>query len=439
MPLLGAIADDFTGATDLAAMLVKGGMRTVQMIGVPDAGEGVDGYDAVVVSLKSRTAPVAWAREQSLAALAWLRNAGCGQFFFKYCSTFDSTDEGNIGPVADALLEKLGGGFALACPAFPANARSVYQGHLFVGTALLSESGMENHPLTPMRDPNLVRVLGRQTKGRVGLVAYATVAEGAAAIKAAMEGLAKTGFRYAIVDAVSDADLTAIGEAAAEHALITGGSGIAMGLPENFRRVGLLPRAGDTTAARLPAVAGDAAILAGSCSPATLAQIEAASDLPSLQLDPFATTDAEQLAEQALEWAQGKLGATPVLIAASAPPERVARLQAALGRERAGALIEATLARIAEGLVARGIRRLVVAGGETSGAVVARLGVRRLTIGGEIAPGVPWTFAEGTGAPLLLALKSGNFGGRRFFHDAFATLSETTGASEDFLPVTGGR
>jgi uncharacterized protein YgbK (DUF1537 family) len=423
MPLLGAIADDFTGATDLAGMLVKGGMRTVQMIDVPAQEESVADYDAVVVSLKSRTAPVGWACAQSLAALAWLRAVGCRQFFFKYCSTFDSTDQGNIGPVADALLEALGARFALACPAFPANARSVYQGHLFVGTVLLSESGMENHPLTPMRDPNLVRVLGRQTRGGVGLVPYATVAKGAASIAAAMEALEAAGQRYAIVDAVSEQHLLAIGEAAADHKLITGGSGIAMGLPENFRRAGLLPAAAEAAAARLPAVTGHAAILAGSCSPATLGQIAEATELPRLQLDPLVNPDSERLAAEALAWAKGKLGTAPILIAASAPPEKVAALQAQLGRERAGTLIETTLARIAEGLIARGVRRLVVAGGETSGAVVARLGVRRLTIGEEIAPGVPWTFAEGSGPKLLLALKSGNFGARTFFRDAFARLA----------------
>ncbi|HUC16294.1 MAG TPA: 3-oxo-tetronate kinase [Acetobacteraceae bacterium] len=424
MPLLGAIADDFTGATDLAGMLVKGGMRTVQMIGVPCRGESVADYDAVVVSLKSRTAPVDFACAQSLAALAWLRATGCQQFFFKYCSTFDSTDQGNIGPVADALLQALGARFALACPAFPANARSVYQGHLFVGAKLLSESGMENHPLTPMRDPNLVRVLGRQTRGGVGLVPYVTVAKGAAAIAAEMEALEAAGQRYAIVDAVSEKHLLAIGEAAADHKLITGGSGIAMGLPENFRRASLLPAAVGAKAAQLPEVGGHAAILAGSCSPATLAQIAEATDLPRLQLDPLVTPDAERLAEEALAWIEGRLGAVPILIAASAPPEQVAALQARLGRERAGALIEATLATIAERLVARGVRRLVVAGGETSGAVVARLGVRRLTIGEEIAPGVPWTFAEGAGPDLLLALKSGNFGARTFFRDAFARLAK---------------
>jgi len=422
MPLIGAIADDFTGATDLAAMLVKGGMRTAQMIGVPDPGEEVAELDAVVVSLKSRTAPVEDACRESLAALAWLRQRGCRQFFFKYCSTFDSTEQGNIGPVADALLAALGADFALACPAFPANGRSVYQGHLFVGSALLNESGMENHPLTPMRDANLVRVLSRQTRGGVGLVPYATVALGPAAITAAMRELAASGKRYAIVDAVSDADLRAIGTAAARHRLITGGSGIAMGLPANFRRAGLLPEAVNATS--LPGLPGPEAILAGSCSPATLAQIEAAAELPCLMLDPLAVPDADNLAENALAWAATRLGDRPVLIAASAPPERVAAVQAALGRAEAGQLIERTLARIAKGLVGRGVRKLVVAGGETAGAVVAMLGVRRLTIGAEIAPGVPWTFAEGGAVSLLLALKSGNFGGRDFFRDAFAMLAE---------------
>jgi len=419
VPLLGAIADDFTGATDLGLMLVNGGMRTAQMIGVPRESEQAGDLDAVVVSLKSRTAPAAEACRESLAALAWLRRVGCRQFFFKYCSTFDSTDAGNIGPVADALLEALGSRFALACPAFPANGRTVYQGHLFVGSALLNESGMENHPLTPMRDANLVRVLGRQTKGGVGLVPYGTVAKGPAAIRSAMQALADSGRRYAIVDALFDADLLAIGSAAATDALITGGSGVALGLPENFRRAGLLGDAGSP--ARLPALPGAAAIIAGSCSPATLAQIEAAA-LPTYMIDPLALPDAAALAERALLWAAERRGDDPLLIAASAPPQRVAAVQQALGRSEAGLLIEETLALIAEGLVRRGVTRLVVAGGETAGAVVARLGVRRLRIGNEIAPGVPWTYAEGGAVPLLLALKSGNFGGRDFFKSALEKL-----------------
>jgi len=418
--LLGCIADDFTGATDLASMLVKNGMRTVQLIGVPNEGDPTPQADVVVVALKSRTAPVGQAVGESLAALAWLRKAGCQQFFFKYCSTFDSTPAGNIGPVADALVRELGCGFALACPAFPANARSVYQGYLFVGSVLLNESGMENHPLTPMTDANLVRVLSHQTDGTVGLVNFATVAQGAQAIRKAMTALKEQGRRYAIVDAVSDSHLMAIGEAAAGHALLTGGSGVAMGLPENFRRAGVLPVRGDS--AVLPPASGAQAVLAGSCSRATLFQIATARErVPMLELDALATPDARALAAQARDWMDGRLGETPIVIAASAPPDKVAALQQKLGRDAAGALVEDALAMISEDLVARGVRRLVVAGGETSGAVVSRLGVRSLRIGGEIDPGVPWTYAEGGTAPLHLALKSGNFGAPDFFLKAFAS------------------
>ena len=416
MPLLlGCIADDFTGATDLANTLVKGGMTAVQVIGVPTG--PLPEADAVIIALKSRTAPVGEAVAQSLAACDALLAAGAKQIFWKYCSTFDSTDQGNIGPVADALLKRLGSGFALACPAFPTNGRTIYLGHLFVGNALLNESGMENHPLTPMTDANLVRVLGRQTGGAVGLVPFTTVEQGAAATRQAMMRLAEQGRRYAIVDAVTDQHLLAIGEAAAQHALITGGSGVAMGLPENFRRAGLLPARGD--AASLPPMQGTAAVVAGSCSRATLGQIGLARDhLPVLELDALATPDAAALTAQALDWVEGKLSAErPVVIAASAPPEKVTALQAKLGRDAAGALIEAAMAAIAEGLVARGVGRLVVAGGETSGAVVQRLGVTALRIGPEIDPGVPWTFAEPRG--LHLALKSGNFGARDFFLKAF--------------------
>jgi uncharacterized protein YgbK (DUF1537 family) len=420
-------------------MLVKHGMATVQVIGVPTG--PLPEADAIVVALKSRTAPVGQAITESLAAAEALLEAGARQFFFKYCSTFDSTDQGNIGPVADALLKRLGSGFAIACPAFPANGRSIYQGHLFVGARLLSESGMENHPLTPMRDPDLVRVLSRQTEGGVGLVPFAVVEAGAAAIRREFTRLTDGGRRYAITDAVSDAHLHAIGEACANHALVTGGSGVAMGLPENFRRAGLLPARPE--AAALPEAAGPCAVVAGSCSRATLGQIGFARDhLPVLELDALATPDAAALAAQALDWAAGRLDPTrPVVIAASAPPEKVAALQARLGRDEAGALVEHAMAEVAAGLVARGVTRLVVAGGETSGAVVQRLGVTSLRIGAEIDPGVPWTFAEiraadgaeiraADGAEIRaadgavprgihLALKSGNFGARDFFLKAF--------------------
>ncbi len=421
--LLGAIADDFTGATDLCSMLVKGGMRTVQLIGLPGPADPVPDADAVVVALKSRTAPVRQAIEESLAVLAWLRKAGCAQFFFKYCSTFDSTDQGNIGPVADALVDALGCGFALACPAFPTNNRTVYLGHLFVGGTLLNESGMENHPLTPMTDANLVRVLSRQTEGTVGLVPFSIVDQGSVAIRRAMTGLKEQGRRYAIVDAITDAHLLAIGEAAEHHALLTGGSGVALGLPANFRRAGKLATQGDPAA--LPHIGGHAAVLSGSCSRATLSQLGAArAHVPVLDLDPLATPDTAVMSASALAWAEDKLSNRPVVIAASAPPDKVAALQAKLGRDAAGTLIEDTMARIAEGLVARGVRRMVVAGGETSGAVVSRLGVTSLRIGGEIDPGVPWTLAHGGGNDLLLALKSGNFGASDFFTKAFQVLGD---------------
>jgi len=418
MPLLlGCIADDFTGATDLAGMLVKGGMRTVQVIGVPD-GPPPDA-DAIVVALKIRTAPLADAVGQAVAAFDWLSRAGAEKFFWKYCSTFDSTDQGNIGPVADALTARTGAAIVPFCPAFPANNRSVFQGHLFVGTCLLNESGMENHPLTPMRDPDLVRVLGRQTPHGVGLVPYAVVAQGPAAIRASFTRLADQGRRYAICDAVSEQHLIDLGAACDLLPLVTGGSGMAMGLPALFRAQGKLDAA--TLADALPKVAGPGAIVSGSCSRQTLFQIGAASQrMNHFTLDPLAYDSPQAAAAGALAWAADK--PMPVLIAASAPPETVEKIQARMGRDAAGHFIESALAEISAGLVARGVRRLVVAGGETSGAVVQRLGVTQLRIGPEIDPGVPWTHAAADGArpELLLALKSGNFGGKDFFANALA-------------------
>lgn len=419
-PLLGCVADDFTGATDLANTLVRNGMRTVQLLGVPDAATPVPEADAVVVALKSRTVPVADAVARSTAALDWLRAAGAEQFFFKYCSTFDSTEKGNIGPVAEALLARLGGRFTIACPAFPENGRTVYRGHLFVGDLLLSDSSMRNHPLTPMTDANLVRFLGCQTKGRVGLVAFPTVAAGAEAIRAAFRKLEEDGTGIAVVDAVTDRDLAAIGEACAGLALVTGGSGVALGLPENFRRRGRL--AGDRVADAVPSVAGAEAVISGSCSPATLDQVARfAENGPVFLIDPLALAEGRDLVEEALQWARGRSGKGPLLVSASAPAEKVAEVQKRLGAMAAGELVERALADIAVGLVAAGVRRLVVAGGETAGAVVGALGVRGLRIGREIAPGVPCTVSLGD-PPMALALKSGNFGDADFFVKAFRTM-----------------
>jgi uncharacterized protein YgbK (DUF1537 family) len=416
--LLGCIADDFTGATDLASMLVRHGMATVQLIGVP--GDAVDPGDAraVVVALKSRTTSAEQAIGQSLAALAWLRARGARQILFKYCSTFDSTDRGNIGPVSEALLEALGADFTIACPALPENGRSIYLGHLFVGDRLLSDTHMRHHPLTPMTDSNLVRVLERQSRAPVGLVPYPVVDRGAEAIRARFVELRGGGIRQAIADATSDRHLLALGAAAADLALITGGSGIAMGLPENFRRLGLL--AADAPADRLPHTPGLAAILAGSCSAATLGQIERhhAAGRAAFALDPIGLADGPDDVGRALAFAKAHLAEGPILFSSSAPPEQVAKVQERLGRERAGAAIEEAMAAIAKGLVALGVRRLVVAGGETAGAVVAALGVQGLRIGPAIDPGVPWTTSLGE-PPLALALKSGNFGAPDFFIKAF--------------------
>ena len=421
--LLGCIADDFTGGTDLAGMLVKAGMRTVQMIGVPQEPIG-DDIDAVVIALKSRTTPAAEAIEESLAALAWLQQAGCQQIYFKYCSTFDSTAKGNIGPVAEALMAALGSKFTIACPAFPANNRTIYKGYLFVGDQLLSESGMRNHPLTPMNDASLVRVLQGQVKGQVGLTEYSTVQQGAAAVRERFAALQAEGCNFAVVDALSNDDLMSIGAACADMKLVTAGSGIALGLPQNFRRAGLL--ADDLVADTLPPTGGLRAVISGSCSIATQGQVAAMRAAhPSFNVDPFELARGSDVVGAALAWAAQHINAGPVLIYATATPDAVKAVQAQLGAEKAGNLVEDAFAAIAKGLVGLGVGQLIVAGGETSGAVVKALGVSGLRIGPEIDPGVPWTVGitrDASARPLALALKSGNFGTPDFFLKAWSKL-----------------
>ncbi|QQB36819.1 four-carbon acid sugar kinase family protein [Achromobacter deleyi] len=412
---LGCIADDFTGATDLANNLVRAGMRTVQAIGVP-AGALETPADAVVVALKTRTLPAADAVAQSLAALEWLRAQGAEQIYFKYCSTFDSTPAGNIGPVADALMTALGSDFTIATPAFPDNKRTVFKGYLFAGDVLLNESGMQQHPLTPMTDANLVRVLSAQTRRKVGLIDYAVVARGAEAIRGRIDALRREGVEIAIVDAISNDDLVALGPALKGMPLVTAGSGVAIGLPGNW---GLAPGA----AAGLPREPGAQAVVAGSCSIATQGQVAAfiAAGGPALALDPLRIAAGDDVAADALAWAAPRLPDGPVLIYSTARPDAVQAAQASLGAARAGALVEDTIARIAAGLARLGVRQLIVAGGETSGAVVQALGLTQLAIGEQIDPGVPWCAgqAQAVGARLSIALKSGNFGGVDFFTRAF--------------------
>ncbi|MEM8978604.1 MAG: 3-oxo-tetronate kinase [Pseudomonadota bacterium] len=418
--VIGAIADDFTGATDLANTLVKEGLSVVQMIGVPADDAEIGDAQAVVVALKSRTAPVEEAVAQSRAALAWLKARGARTIVSKYCSTFDSTADGNIGPIADALMADLGTDFALVCPAFPENKRTIYKGQLFVGDVLLSESPMRDHPLTPMRDADLMRLMSAQSAHEVGLIPLETVREGADAIRGAVANLISGGKRYGVIDALTDEDLRGIGAAAYDHALITGGSGVAMGLPKALAEQGDL----DTSQSpRVPRPQGRALVLAGSCSVATRGQIAAVRELwPSCKFTAQDCADRPDLAAELVSWAESQASDTPVLISASADPEEVALAQKAYGVEKAGAMIESVMSAVACALTEKGFDKLVVAGGETSGAVVSGLGAQALRIGPEIAPGVPWTEILSE-KPIALALKSGNFGGQRFFQDAFEVLS----------------
>jgi len=420
--ILGVIADDSTGATDVASMLVRAGLRTVQVIGVPQGAVApeVAQADAVVVALKSRTNPAAEAVADSLAALRWLQGAGARQFYFKVCSTFDSTPAGNIGPVAEALMAALECPQAIVCPAFPENGRTVFRGHLFVGDQLLSDSGMRHHPLTPMTDANLVTVMQAQSRAKVGLLRHDTVAQGPAAITARLAALQAEGVPLVVADAVDNADLQRLAEGAGHLPLWVAGSGLALGLPAVLAARGWVTL--DAQAAQLDQLTGRAAVLAGSCSLATQGQVARwiATGRPALKIEPAALARGEPVAAQALAWALQQTQ-TP-LVYATTDAHTLAGTQAALGAAQAGALVEHALAHVAQDLVAAGAQRLVVAGGETSGAVVQALGVQTLRIGAAICPGVPWTQAVRTAgqAPLQLALKSGNFGGPDFFAEALA-------------------
>lgn len=411
---LGCIADDYTGASDLANTLAKSGLRTLQLIGLPEDDALLPDVEAVVIALKTRSNPASVAVEESLNALCWLQEHGARQFFFKYCSTFDSTTSGNIGPVMDALMKVLGSDFIIACPAFPSTGRTVYQGHLFVHNELLSDSHMQNHPLTPMKDSNLVRFLGKQTEQRVGLIPIVTVEEGPEAIYTAMLELQESGVRIAIVDAYREQHLLDIGVASKNLKLITGGSAAAMGLASNF-----LAQSGvksNNTAVKIPSVSGPQAVISGSCSQMTLDQVaQMSKSHPVFRFDAIDLAEGRVTANKILEWASPHLLADQAfLVTASVAPELIRKAQELLGRSEAGELIEKTLAEVARLLVKNGVRRMLVAGGETSGAVVQALGIRGFQIGQEIAPGVPCLVTLDQ-EPIALTLKSGNFGNEDFF------------------------
>ncbi len=416
MTVLGCIADDFTGATDLANNLVRAGMRVVLTVDVPTQAEPIDA-DAVVVALKSRTVPAATAVEQSLRACRWLRRQGARQIYFKICSTFDSTSAGNIGPVIEALMDELNCGFSIATPAFPETGRTVVHGHLFLADTLLSDSGMRHHPLTPMTDANLVRVLQAQlnpAKGRkVGLIDYRTVSQSGQAIQQRMHELQDKGFAIAIVDALSDEDLGRLGEALRGASFLTAGSGLGTSLPRNW---GFSP----ANRADLPPARGRKAILAGSCSVATNAQVQRfiRDGGEAYALQPAPDADLELQIAQVLSWADAcwrSEAGQPLLVYSTAEPEHVSAANAPM--------VEQAMAALARAFVHRGVGCLVVAGGETSGICVQALNIRQMQIGPQIDPGVPWCYAMSAEGGLHLALKSGNFGSPDFFCKAFAFVA----------------
>ncbi|CCV15992.1 3-oxo-tetronate kinase [Mesorhizobium sp. STM 4661] len=409
--LLGGIADDFTGASDLANTLAKGGMAATQFVGTA-AGPAPSGCEAGVVALKTRSIAAEEAVRQSLEAARWLLAQGCEQIVFKYCSTFDSTPKGNIGPVAEALLDLLGADVAVVCPAFPATGRRLFMGHLFVGDRLLNESGMENHPLTPMTDADIRRWLRLQTRGDVGLVPLNTIRGGVSAIGQAFAEQQAQGRRLVVADAVAEDDLRLLGQALAGHRLVTGGSGIAMGLPENFRKAGRLSRTAHASAG----ASGPAVVLCGSCSKASQAQVATyRAAHPGLALDPATLMDGSMTVDQAVDWFWQQKQVP--IIYSTADAGAVSGAQARYGRAEVAETIELFFATLVRRLVDGGVRRVVVGGGETSGAVVEALGVSSLQIGEEIDPGVPALLAD-RGGPLGLALKSGNFGANDFFEKA---------------------
>jgi uncharacterized protein YgbK (DUF1537 family) len=420
--VLGCIADDFTGASDLAAILARSGHKVGLRIGVPAADEPRDEAAAFeVIALKCRTEPVADALSLTSAAADWLLARGARQLYWKYCSTFDSTPQGNIGPVAEALMKRLGASQTIYCPAFPENGRSIYMGNLFVGSVPLAESPMKDHPLTPMRDSNLMRLLAPQVKARVGHLPWRDVSQGAGAIRARLAELAGEGVAHVVPDAIRQDDLGAIAAAVQDFALVTGGSALALDMPRLLEARGLI----DAAAGGIehPATGKGRLVLSGSCSAMTRAQVAAyAKSAVSWKLDPVALASGGEALEAARAWLRSHPVEADKLVYATAEPAEVLAAQDKLGRDKAGAVVEQALAELAREGFRLGVRRFVVAGGETSGAVTQALAADRLSVGREIAPGVPWCFAVRDGDTFAITLKSGNFGAEDFFFSALASL-----------------
>lgn len=414
----GAIGDDLTGSVELAGVLAAGGSRTALYTSVESL-DGGGNDEAIVIALRSRVAPPELAKAAFARAGRALLGIGARQLFYKYCATFDSTPQGNIGPCADMLSDLTGDHGTLFCPSFPEADRTVYRGHLFVGDQLVSDSPKRLDPLTPMTEPDLVKVLQPQTRRRVGLLPHGVVAQGAAAIARHMETLRANGVPYAIADAIDEADLANIAEASWNWPLMTGGSSVAAHYPAIWRRQGLIA---DRPPERLPAIDGPAAVLAGSCADRTREQIvHFARHHPVLDLDIVDDRAPDQVVRDSLSWAKSHLGDGPICITTSADPARVEAAQRTLGRDGAARRAEELLGRIAAGLAAEGVRRLVVAGGETSGAVIDALGVRHLQVAPYRSAGIGLCHAH-LPEPMALCLKSGKLGAVDLFEDALDSM-----------------
>jgi uncharacterized protein YgbK (DUF1537 family) len=416
---LGCIADDFTGATDLASMLARSGVNVSLRIGVP-LSTPENTAEIEVIALKTRSISASKAIEESLSALKWLKEAGAKKYFFKYCSTFDSTAEGNIGPVSEALMNELKVDQTIYCPAFPENGRSIYMGNLFVGQKLLSESSMKDHPLTPMNDSNLMRLLSAQVSRRVGLADRIVVNSGVTSLKEKLISLKENDVPHVIVDAVADTDLDTIASACQDMDFITGGSALAMPLAEFYKASGKIS-ANDNSFMNKKLNTGSI-ILSGSCSEMTIIQVKnfIQRGAAAFQLDPIDL--AENGVKKVLDWLSSQDFTKNIIIYATSDPDTVKKVQAELGVDMAGKIVEQGLSECAIAARELGIKNFIIAGGETSGAITKALNVRQLDIGIEIAPGVPWTFSGKRNNQIALSLKSGNFGSEEFFTEALSKL-----------------
>ncbi|PHM35743.1 3-oxo-tetronate kinase [Xenorhabdus innexi] len=414
---LGVIADDFTGATDIASLMVQNGWQVALLLSIPDDSTFIPhDVDAIIISLKSRSCPVDESIEQSLKACRWLRQkANCSRLFFKYCSTFDSTIKGNIGPVTDVLMDELQIDLCLICPALPINGRTVVYGYLFVNGQLLNESDMQYHPINPMKDSNLLRLMEQQSRGTAGLVDINCVRQGELSIRDRLCQLRCKGIRYAVVDTLLMDDLLLVAQAAHDMTLITGGSGLG-GAIARYCSGGNSEK---TSIKKLPLPRNRRmVILSGSCSVMTYRQVLEYKKIAStMELDIDKCINNPDYIHLLVDWIiqQPMKGLAPMLYT-TRPPGVLKLTHNQYESFQVSKIIEQLFAQIANELRQKDFNTFIITGGETSGKVVQSLGINQVGIGAIIAHGVPWVYD--LQSDCWLALKSGNFGEVDFFHYA---------------------